>query len=84
MQLVVRLSRCETYSAEKLITFRTYTLLNTLLCISLPYFLNLIYRNLVLVINFTLLIDALTHPLIKACNPSHITQKLYGEYIKKL
>lgn len=80
----MKLNRCQTNTAEKIVAFRAYSLLNIFLGTSLPYFLNTHSRNLVLLVNFTLFVDAFSHPLIKAFNLSHISKKLMGEYIKKM
>lgn len=67
-----------------MVAFRTYSVLNVLLAVTLPYSLETGTDNLVLLINFVLFLDAFSHPLIKAFNLTHFSRKLMGEYIKKL
>ncbi len=59
-------------------------MLNIVLGLALPYSLNELGSDLILVINFTLVLDAFMHPFIKAFNLTSIVNKLLGEYIKEL
>jgi hypothetical protein len=51
---------------------------------SLPYFLAHTQRQLVLLANFILLLDAFLHPIIKVVNFSDISKRLFGEYLRTM
>lgn len=54
-----------------------------MLGLALPYSFYVSDQNRIVLINFTLFLDAIIHPLLKAFNPSAITNNLIIELMKK-